>query len=159
MDAVRLVASLQMRRAMRDVLKETFKKPKLDAHDVDWIKRLLEELCQRVNALSGNPKLAEEFNRAFDVQLMVQMLEHEAFDPEEQVRYADILFERLLKSCAPVQDRRVEQAQQRARGGKDMGWLICEANAIIDDIELLARYHHQLISKIDMERGLSTPET
>ena len=152
------MASLQMRRAMRDVLKETFKKPKLDDKDIDWVKRLLEELRQRVNGLSGHPELAAEFDKAFDVQLMVQMLEHEAFDREEQVRYAEILFQRLLKSCAPVQDRRIQQARELARDGKDMGWLICEANAIIDDIELLVRYQRQLISKLDMERGMSAPE-
>lgn len=138
METIKLMASLQMRRAMKDLLTETFKR-KLTPRDIEWVRRLLFELRDRVNDLTPNrPDLHAEFNAAFDVDLMMQMIEHDAMDAEEQQRYAKFLFDKLQASCAPCQDRRVQKAVEGAKG-KDMGWLIYEANAIIDDIELLSR--------------------
>lgn len=134
-----MMASLQMRRAMKDILTETFKR-ELTATDKEWIRRLLFELRDRINGLTPNrTDLQTEFSAAFDVDLIMQMINHNVMDEAEQERYAKLLFDKLLASCAPAQDRRVHKAMEGMKG-KDMGWLIYEANAIIDDIELLARY-------------------
>ena len=137
MELIKLMARKQMLKAMHTMLEETFAKPQLEATDFDWLERLLNELRDRINGLTpNNNRYQEEFTVAFDVDLIMQMLRHDAFDAEEKEKYCTMIFTRLLSLCAPAHDEQVKGIQRTVKSA-NIGCLIYEANQLIDQIEFL----------------------
>ena len=124
-----------MYRAMECRLEEVFEK--LD--DIGWIEKLCMELRDRINGLTPSRlDLEESFKREFDVELIVQMLRHEAVDSEELKKILESVWVRLSMLCAPVHDDEISGLLLESRSGNcSIAKMLCAANRIIDDIERL----------------------
>jgi hypothetical protein len=128
----------KMREAMLDLLNEMFSKTILEKADVDWIRRLCEELRDRINGLTPRRQdLQIAFSAQFDVDLIVQMVANNAFDDTEKKRVCDAIFERLRMLCAPSQDAHVESLHKDAYK-MHLGQLLFDAHGVLDEIDRLS---------------------
>ena len=127
----------KMTKAMQDLLDETFSQQHMSAADVSWIERLCTELRDRINALTPRRKdLHESLTRSFDVELIVQMLQHDAMDATDVRQAIDVVWERLGMLCAPVHDDEISRLRQETRSGRcSVAKMLCAANRIVDDVE------------------------
>ena len=117
-----------MYRAMECRLEEVFEK--LD--DIGWIEKLCMELRDRINGLTPSRlDLEESFKREFDVELLVQMLRHEAVDSEELKKILESVWVRLSMLCAPVHDDEISGLLLESRSGNcSIAKMLCAANRI-----------------------------
>ena len=129
--------SKTMRDAMRNMLDEIGQKNVLDEKDVDWMRRLCLELRDRINKLTpSRHDLHVSLNTGFDVDLLVQMMQHQAVDPSDMQNCMETIIRRLAMLCAPVQDEEIAELLVMVQSGKcHVGHLLVNANRIVDEIE------------------------
>ena len=129
-----------MRSAMRKLLSDTLAKETLTDRDIGWIRSLCSELVARINSLTPNrPDLHAQLESQFDTDLIVQMLSNGAFERSDAMQATDAILGRIAMLCSPSQDKKVETLRSDAeRGLHDIGELIFEAHALVDEIEDLA---------------------
>ncbi len=127
-----------MRKAMRSLLRQTFAKEALTAADLAWLRRLCVELRERIDALTPHrADLQCQLHEQFDVDLLMQMLEHDAASAADIAGVATVVIERLAMLCAPCQDADVEALRRTLRGATEghIGVLLDGANTILDGID------------------------
>lgn len=129
----------QMQTAMRNLMSTVFSNQNMSDADLDWLRRLCVELKERINALTpSRSDLHHALEASFDVDLIVQMVRHRAFDRAEFSKATGVILERLSMLCAPVQDQAVETLKLLVKSDEcDVGRFLLESNAIIDEIESL----------------------
>jgi len=132
-----------MRRAMMDLLKEmmTTRKGCLDEKDVEWARELLKEVRSRVLSLTPHRMdLHASFCDGFDVELIVQMLQHDAMEDTEFVKVGCFLLDRIGMLCAPSQDDEIRTLRYGLLSGSvDFPSLLFQFHSIADEIESLSR--------------------
>ena len=73
------------------------------------------------------------------------MIRNGALDDEEKHKFCVMIFEQLLRLCAPIHDEHVKAIRDRV-STSNVGELIFEANMIVDQIKFLQsefeKYHH-----------------
>ena len=134
-------------KAMEDSLEHIINSQKISSEDIDWLVRLCTELKNRINGLTPRRKdLHEELNKALDVTLLDQMLRHAAFDRGDLDGIVNVVFDRLLRLCAPSQNAHIEELKDKivhANFGKAVGIMILECNKIVDEIEEMTKAFFQ----------------
>jgi len=139
MEAVYQQIQYQTRRSMKKKLQSTFEKETLSTEDKAWLKNLLNELQWRVVGLApSRPDLEREFLKAFDVQLLSQMIDHDAWDLDDIKKAGEALFEHLLRFTPPSYTAAVNKILADMKDRPCVGTLIYEAHIIIDEIYRLA---------------------
>lgn len=134
---------LLARAAMRQRLEETIATPTPDS--LAWLRSVCEDLKARIGALTpSRADLCEAWERGFDVDLLVQMVEHAAADPGDVDVMISLVFDRLQLVCAPVQDDAVAEARRHLHAlpatARKLASLVDLAAEILADVEdLLAQ--------------------
>lgn len=132
-----------MKSAFSNILHTTCSKPNLDAHDVEWILSLCNELVSRINNLTPHRyDLHKELQASFDTELIRQMLQHSAFDENDLNSLIQVLETRILMICAPSQDETLRNIFRNVNDSENIADCVCHLvlylNQVIDDIyELL----------------------
>ena len=136
-----------MRKAMDELLEDTMSQ-KMDASQVEWIIRLLEETINRLNNLTPSRKdLHSELKGRVDLDLISQMMIHEAIEENDVTFLVNTFYDRIQMLCAPSQDSSIEKEkkiclEQKSISGK-ICFLLSKTNKNIDDIqELLKRFNN-----------------
>lgn len=132
-----------MRAAFSQSLHEICAKETLEAKDVDWLVLLMTEVKDKMQNLTPNRgDIRASIESSIDVDLIRQMLTHnacEAGDFRDLVRF---VFCHLKKVCAPSQDAQVEEATSKIlvcdNFKEAFPVFIIESNQIMDDIRKLA---------------------
>ena len=127
---------------MRYLIMEALDKNPNDTETLEWIKSLCEELSTRIKNLTpNNTKFQQEWDQNFDVDLIIQMLKHNAFEEEDCQRLVNVVFDRLARCCAPVQDEAVAHAKEvvtrEIKFSSKIACMIEIAHSILEDIETL----------------------
>lgn len=127
---------------MRYLVMEALDKNPNDTETLEWIKSLCEELSMRIKNLTPNhTKFQEEWDQNFDVDLIIQMLKHNAFEEKDCQRLVNVVFDRLARCCAPVQDEAVTHAKEsvskETKFSSKIACMIEIAHSILEDIETL----------------------
>lgn len=136
-----------MRQAMHDKLIEACEATPMKADDVIWVQRLVQELVERLNALTpSRVDLHAKLRTSIDVDLVGQMLTHESVEPADVRHMVTALFERAAQLCAPLQDAKVTASRDtilmETNIPKCVATLVFELNDIVTEIEeLLAKAH------------------
>ena len=131
-DRARILARAAMQERLRAALERR--------EDLPWFRSVCEDLKERVRRLTPNRRdLCEAWDRGFDVDLLLQMVEHHAVDAGDVDVMIDLVFDRLEMCCAPVQDEAVAQARTQLRNESDavkkLSSLMDMADAILCDME------------------------
>lgn len=108
--------------------------------DLDWIRRLCDELKSRISMLTPNrTDLVDVWTREFDVDLFLQMMQHAAVDSADANQIVEIVFSRLCTYCAPVQDEAVVHAKT----------VILEEKQVPQKLALLLEISDQILTDIE----------
>ena len=142
MDQLERQIKVQMRKAMQDLVAELLEKPELSTEDIQWLKELCMEVREKINALTPSRKdLHAEFEAAFDVDLLVQMLAHSAADRSDFMSIHDFTFSRLEMLCAPSQDAEILDSKQKIATetslARQISVFLYEVNFIAEEIDIL----------------------
>lgn len=132
-----------MRKAMDDLLIDAMS-AKMDESQIDWIIRLLRETIERLNQLTPRRKdLHSELNGKIDLDLIRQMMSHEAVEENDVCFLIDTIFERLQMLCSPSQDKQIASEKEECKSmdtiSKKMCFLLSKTNKNIDDIQNLLK--------------------
>lgn len=131
--------SINMKKAYRKLISDTFSNETLSQKDIEWIVKLCGELKLRINKLTPSRQdLHKELDASFDIKLIEQMLKHNAFERQDLVPIVTILHSRIASLCAPVQDEHVSNTFQKINETSSIGTcieiIIIEINEILDVI-------------------------
>lgn len=132
-----------MRKAMDDLLNDTMSS-KMDESQINWIISLLKETIERLNQLTPSRKdLHSELKGKIDLDLIRQMMLHEAVEENDVCFLIDTIFDRLQMLCSPSQDRQIalekEECKSKDTISKKMCFLLSRTNKNIDDIQNLLK--------------------
>lgn len=130
-------AAVVARAAMRAKILDALADP-TDEH-VAWVRTLCEELRDRLKRLTPNRQdLHDALDASYDVDLLVQMFRHGAIDLDDSAGVVVVVFDRLARCCAPVQDEAVAHARRHILAiddvAKRLAVLLEIAHQILDDI-------------------------
>lgn len=133
---------------MRHLIMEALDKNPTDTDTLKLIKSLCEELSMRIKNLTpSHTKFQQEWDQNFDIDLIIQMLRHNAFEEEDCQRLVNVVFDRLARCCAPVQDEAVAHAREivlkEKKFSSKIACMIEIAHSILEDIETLNRKFHE----------------
>ena len=111
---------------------------------VDKIRNLTTELSNRILSLTPNNKtFQQEFSDRFDIDLILQMFKHQAFDATDIDHLVNTIFDRLQSLCAPIQDDAIAEAKRVTHAESHvptkLAILFEFSNEILDDIERLSQ--------------------
>lgn len=131
-----------MKAAMRTKIMEILEQDTMPEEDVDWIKKLCEELKSRVAKLTPRRHdLLQQWDTEFDVHLFVQMIRHHAVDAGDANAFVSMIFRRLKMLCAPAQDEALAEAEkmivEECDTRKKLALLLEISDDILKDIETL----------------------
>ena len=129
---------------IRYLLIEALDQTQIDSETLEWVRSLCEELSTRIKNLTpNNIKFQREWDQNFDIDLIIQMLKHNAFEEDDCQNLVSVVFERLSKCCAPVQDEAVAHAKEavlrEVKFSSKMACMIEIAHCILEDIETLGK--------------------
>lgn len=129
---------------MRFLIMEALDKTPNDSETLEWIRSLCEELSTRIKNLTPNhTRFQQEWNQNFDIDLIIQILKHNAFEETDCQTLVNVVFERLAECCAPVQDEAVKHAKyvvsKEVRFSSKIACMIEIAHSILEDIEMLQK--------------------
>ena len=127
-----------MKKSFADLIQSTCSKSSLDEKDIEWIGSLCVELKTRINGLTpSRGDLHADLETKFDIELLKQMLRHNACEIDDVRPLVSTLQSRISMLCAPVQDQEVKKIFDEVSTSNDMGsivkTLIVELNAILDE--------------------------
>ena len=130
---------MNMKKAYRKLISETFSNETLSQKDIEWIVDLCKELKFRINQLTPSRQdLHKELDASFDITLIQQMLTHNSFEKQDLIPIVTILHSRIASLCAPVQDKHVSSTFQKIQEASSIGTcielIIIEINEILDVI-------------------------
>ena len=102
LEGVKNQLKTQFQQAFVDLLEENLKK---DNPEWDWVKRLYQELRDRICNLTPNRKdRIEDIHEHMDVELFYQMISHNAFDHTSLYNLVCYVFEKIKELEAPVKN-------------------------------------------------------
>ena len=106
----------QMKKSFADLIQSTFSKSSLDEKDIEWIGSLCVELKTRINGLTpSRGDLHADLETKFDIELLKQMLRHNACEIDDVRPLVSTLQSRISMLCAPVQDQEVKKYLTKCR--------------------------------------------
>lgn len=136
MDSLHNQIDQTMRRAFGDLIEQSLARRSTD--DVAWLRDVCIELRGRMNALTPHRlDLHRALDAEFDVDLLMQMVRHDAADTDDLKRIGEVVCRRLALLCAPVQDHDVESLRRVMEQRPTFGELLMGAHRIIDETERL----------------------
>jgi len=130
-----------MRKAMKDMIESTVTE-NMNEQQIDWTVQLLSELVNRINNLTPNRKdLQNALIRLIDIDLIKQMLEHDAIEKNDVIVLVTAVYDRLLMLCAPSQDEKImtnrETCLEQPTTAKMVGYLLSTCDELINEIHSL----------------------
>ena len=132
-------AAIFTRAIMRKKIIETLEQSQGTQHE-NWLRMLCTELIDRIcNLTPHRSDLRESIEKNFDVDLVLQMFVHQAFDEDDANNLVNLIFSQLLKLCAPVQDESICNARS----------VILNNKIISHKLSLLFEIAHEIISDIE----------
>jgi hypothetical protein len=137
-------AKVFLRASMRIKIIDSLNEMPCKQENLDWIRTLCEELKTRIAKLTPNrQELVDVWNRDFDVDLFMQMLQHAAVDSKDANQIVEIAFARISMLCAPAQDEAVQHAKEtiltQQNVSEKLALLLEISDAILTDIETMVK--------------------
>ena len=152
MDSNTLASKLVLRDRFETILCKT----QCTHEDIAWIRGMCETLQQRVcSLLKKRADLNDAFCRSFDIDIIINMVKHNAFEYEDSNTLVLTIFDRLSMCCAPVQDEAILHAKNtllaESHIGRKMAALFEISQHVLDDIEKINADFHTKMSRLNRE--------
>mgnify|MGYP001249711802 CR=1 FL=1 len=117
------------------------------------LRKEMEIFSERIISLTPNAlQFNNQWKEVFDIDVFIQLVEHTHVTDSEINHIVEIVFDRLLKCCAPVQDEAIIEAAQTIKNITDSNQKISQmfeiAYDIIEDIEkMVHRIADELVTR------------
>tara|TARA_Y100000739_G_C20515331_1_gene421544 strand:+ start:91 stop:531 length:441 start_codon:yes stop_codon:yes gene_type:complete len=126
----------------------------IDSKSYDDMKNEMEIFSERVISLTPNAlQFNKQWKETFDIDVFIQLMRHTNITDIEINHMMEVVFDHLLKCCAPSQDEAIMHAKQTLTNTNGISQKVSQmfeiAYEIIEDIE-------RMLNKLadDMEKNI-----